>query len=372
MSIFNQSNSGFSSKHVSINPTPSVSDLNEVLGASVTSSKLREIPAFEEIEAIEQSNKHKKLEERRQKGRIRSKATRENKKKYLQQLEHKVAELEQEKFRLQNLLISYRADKLYDIGAGSKSPIENIQTTKYQTIEQFFDRETTQYVGNKSVSMAANFEKKMYKNLQNHKEFIDKAFEAIINSYNPNWKKTFQRDFQPEYTTDYKIIKKYSTFFTGETKLSKYQQQEFIKKHNLNLVDEFVASVNPSESQFALAKVIFKKYDIIHRKYKKAIQLLLEAKQIIEETNVDHNSFMKFLVESKIFEERQMMNSMLKNSIFTKDNAFKDIWQIKISKKTYTFNILDDHIMGEIARKVLKDSDKSQEVSFEYNHFSLP
>ncbi|CAI2373081.1 unnamed protein product [Moneuplotes crassus] len=372
MSIFNQSSSGFSSKHVSINPPPSVSDLNEVLGASVTSSKLSEIPAFEEIEAIEQSNKNKKLEERRQKGRIRSKATRENKKKYLQHLEGKVAELEQEKFRLQNLLISYRADKLYDIGAGSKSPIENIQSNKYKTIEQFFDRETTQYVGNKSVSMAANFEKKMYKNLQNHKEFIDKAFEAIINSYNPNYKKVFLRDLGPDYTTDYKVIKKYSTFFTGETKLNKYQQQEFIKKHNLNLVDEFAASINPTKQQFEISKMIFRKYYLLNQKYKKAIQLLLEAKQIIEETNVDHNSFTKFLIESQIFEERQMMNSMLKNSIFTKDNAFKDIWQIKISNKTYTFNILDDPTMGEIATKILKTPAKLHEVSFEYNHFSLP
>ena len=61
-----------------------------------------------EVNGLETTNK---IEENRQRGRIRSKISRERRKAYVKELEDKIKELQKENFRLQNLLVRYQNDK---------------------------------------------------------------------------------------------------------------------------------------------------------------------------------------------------------------------------------------------------------------------
>lgn len=55
--------------------------------------------------------KKQTLEEKRMKGRIRSRNTRARKKNYIESLEKKVKQLEEENFKLQNVILSYRSNQ---------------------------------------------------------------------------------------------------------------------------------------------------------------------------------------------------------------------------------------------------------------------
>jgi len=68
-----------------------------------------------------------KIEEKRRKGRIRSQITRKRKKEYLQLLEEKIKKLENENFRLQNLLLNYRKENFEMIDDESKTLVQTIK-----------------------------------------------------------------------------------------------------------------------------------------------------------------------------------------------------------------------------------------------------
>ena len=68
-----------------------------------------------------------KIEEKRKKGKIRSKITRKGKKEYLQLLEEKIKKLENENFRLQNLLLNYRKENFEMKDDESKTLVQKIK-----------------------------------------------------------------------------------------------------------------------------------------------------------------------------------------------------------------------------------------------------
>ena len=72
----------------------------------------------------------KSIEERRRRGRIRSKISRTRRKEYIEELERKVKTLETENFRLQSLIIGYRKENMSIEEGGSKSFINEIEIQK--------------------------------------------------------------------------------------------------------------------------------------------------------------------------------------------------------------------------------------------------
>lgn len=176
-------------------------------------------------------------------------------------------------------------------------------------------------------------------------------------------------DLKDTYSNEYKIIQKYSQFFLKDCPFTPFQQSDFIRKHNLDRVDQFVASLNLTEEQFPKIVTIMNKYWDIKKKYQSAIKNLLEAKDTIEKTNLENVSFLRFILESKILKEEQVMNSLLKKSLFIRDNAFDEIWGIKVVPKKVTTNILNDPIVGKLARTHLVK--KNQDISFEFNQFVM-
>ena len=71
-----------------------------------------------------------KIEQKRKKGRIRSKETRERRKAYVQKLEEKAKKLESENFRLQNLLVNYRNENILKVDDESRSLIRTMEDNR--------------------------------------------------------------------------------------------------------------------------------------------------------------------------------------------------------------------------------------------------
>ena len=90
-----------------------------------------------------ESDLHKKVEEKRLKGRIRSKETRKRRKEYIVQLEEKVKKLESENFRLQNLLMNYRTENFERIDDGQKSIMDKIQEHRNSLAQTVMDNSGT-------------------------------------------------------------------------------------------------------------------------------------------------------------------------------------------------------------------------------------
>ncbi|CAI2373415.1 unnamed protein product [Moneuplotes crassus] len=348
---------------------PPASGLKPTIEQAFKQPEKSQSKILDELEFLETRTKTKRKEERRMKGIIRSKRSRETKKQYIVSLEAKVKELEEENFRLQNILINYRSDKLNDIDRKAKKLIDKIQSVKHETIERYYDPKTKKCKDDFPHDLSKNFSLCMYKNLETHKEFLDRTFECLINSYNCNWKPEFIGDLTASYTTPYKIIQKYAKLLKSPCEeKSMYQKSELIKTHKLTKADEFMASMDPTPLQYTYGLSLFKKYYDLKCKYSCAIEHLCKAKELLERTNLENSSFIKFILSSNIFDVQQLLNSMLKKSVYMKDNAFRNLWKVSVTPVKVTTNIHNDSIIGDIAKKLLKGS---QEISFEFNKFSL-
>lgn len=80
----------------------------EAVGGMVTEAVKEEESEDKNVYTSSISEGDKKLELRRQKGKIRSKQSRDRKKKYLEELESRVKDLEKENMRLQFTLDQYK------------------------------------------------------------------------------------------------------------------------------------------------------------------------------------------------------------------------------------------------------------------------
>mmetsp|Transcript_21320 Transcript_21320/g.20960 ORF Transcript_21320/g.20960 Transcript_21320/m.20960 type:complete len:172 (-) Transcript_21320:121-636(-) len=165
--------------------------------------------------------------------------------------------------------------------------------------------------------------------MNKHRQFLDSVFEMIINHPYSVTRYRYWKDLNSEYQTDFECIKKLK-------KLSKYQIPEFMKENNLSPLDEYVASFNPSKRQFDFLKdVALKKELAIKNQFRTAIELLLEAKSIIQKANLEIYTFIGFFLKSGIFSDEQLLKSKIKDGFFRKELAFKNIWNIQVSHQRY-------------------------------------
>ena len=99
------------------------------------------------------------IEERRRKGRLRSKESRDRRKVYISNLEERIKFLENENFRLQSIILKYRRENFENIDKGYKSFIEESIEHKRKVYSQFMDLETLEIKKAPKVSLAENFQK---------------------------------------------------------------------------------------------------------------------------------------------------------------------------------------------------------------------
>ena len=106
---------------------------NGVMGVGMNEAMINSLKPEIQSEDNSWALTQDKIEEKRRKGRIRSKITRERRKAYILQLEEKVKHLESENFRLQNLLIKYRKE---NIDNDLRTMIETINFNKRNVSEK--------------------------------------------------------------------------------------------------------------------------------------------------------------------------------------------------------------------------------------------
>ncbi|CAI2371657.1 unnamed protein product [Moneuplotes crassus] len=308
-----------------------------------------------------------KLEIKRERGKQRSKKSRDRKKAYIENLEQRIKELEAENFRLQNLIISYRNDKL-DVVDKKLIPFTDVNiSAKLDVLKKFIDSPTLE-IKESTMSFFHMYSKNIKVNIQKHKEFLDKAFEAIVNHPFPNWKMKYWEDLDNGPLKDLEILQKYS-------KLSKYQIPEFEKTHKFNKLDIFVASLKLNKRQYEFVKQYMDKEIQLKRRYLKGMKHLLRAKEIFESTIPEQVLSITLLLRSQILTSKQIFESKFKEDLHSRDNAFNDIflngiWKISIQKKKYSADLNNCEILGKLSKKYLKESESSLEL--EYNHFCLP
>ena len=163
-----------------------------------------------------------KLRKNRRRGRIRSKISRDRKKSYIFELENRVKELEKENFRLQNLLVRYRNDRIENTDSSTQTLIKDIKECKLKIIENFIDPETMKFKKN-SFSIATHFKAISQEVVRKHKTFLDGIFRMIINNPYPVSRFTYWSILTPTYTTKYEVIRKFN-------KCTKYKVSEYIRK----------------------------------------------------------------------------------------------------------------------------------------------
>ncbi|CAI2373691.1 unnamed protein product [Moneuplotes crassus] len=315
-------------------------------------------------ETDQQKNKiDTSIEERRRRGKIRSKKCRDKKKIYIQGLEEKIKELQKENFRLQNLVANYRNEKLEYFGKEIKTFEKDSRKHKIDTFQKFIDPETFEMKKDVKENLGDIFNKTSKLQMERHKRFMDEVFKIVVNHACP-FDKFFKKCPTKEYTTKYETIKALDKLFGDE-------REEFIKENNLLELDLLMADFRPSKRQFLFMKdILLKKQYLIVEKYREGISLLLQAKDIFQKTSVEVWGVIHFMFNSKIFSDEQILKGPTKRDFFTLANSFEEFWNIETHPVEYDHNIFTDPILGKKARRNLSASKTPD--SFSYNQYILP
>ncbi|CAI2373687.1 unnamed protein product [Moneuplotes crassus] len=275
----------------------------------------------------------------------------------------KVAELEKENFRLQNLLISYRSDKLEIMGKEPVSFIEQYKEYKNGLCNKFIEGEGNQNKRDQNITLLSEFERTITEEIKSHKDFLDATFEALISHPFPALKNKYWGDFDKSPLKDYETIQKFS-------KLSKYQIPEFKEKHDITPIDEVVASLYPTKKQYSFMKKFISREKEIYNCFKQGVELLLKAKEIFEQTIPCCIMNVEYFMKSKVFDDQKFLDSKYSEYFLISNNAFNDIFKIQVTPKAHTFDLEACPEFGKPSKKLLKRSERTLEIT--YNHFSLP
>ena len=145
--------------------------------------------------------------------------------------------------------MNYRKENIDKLNKEVKSFVDDCEEQKQELIQTFVDPETMKYKKDPSTPVATDVFANLNRIMGKHKTFLDKIFEMIINHPYPITRYKYWKDLSEDYTTDFKVIKKFN-------KLNKYKIEEFKEKHKFSLLDEFVASFFPNKRQFDFLKNI--------------------------------------------------------------------------------------------------------------------
>ncbi|CAI2373965.1 unnamed protein product [Moneuplotes crassus] len=364
MDIFNDPSTSFFGLN-------SFEPLSRMLGPDPPQNRV--IPPQQETELKKESvssetDQHKSkvdtsIEERRRRGKIRSKRSRDKKKLYLQGLEEKIKELQKENFRLQNLVANYRSEKLEYYGEEIKTFEKDSRKQKLETFKNFIDPETLEFKKITKETLGDIFAKNCKFQMDRHKNFMDGIFKILVNHICP-FDKFFKKCPSKEYTTDFETIKELS-------KLEDKECDDFAKQNNIDPLDVIISRLKPSRRQFLCMKnVFFKKKLQIAEKYREGINLLFQAKDIFQEASVEVCVTTHFMFNSKVFSDEEFLKKRSLRDLFSAPNSFEDFWKVQTQPVEYANHVFTDPILGKRARKVLPEDKKID--GFCYNQFKLP
>ncbi|CAI2372341.1 unnamed protein product [Moneuplotes crassus] len=302
------------------------------------------------------------INSKREKGKIRSRKSRARKKAYIEQLEAKIEKLEAENFRLQNLLVSYRNDKLEVLNKDSYNFMQSSQGLKNQSLERIAIFAPSELTKNEKLSVYQDFEEVISKLIPQHRDFLDTTFEALINSPFPGFKMKHWGDLGDTPIKSFEVIQKY-------LKLPKTHIEDYKEEHSMTPSDIMIASLKPNKKQYNFLVNLFTRERLIMNKFKNGIKLLLEAKKIFEETIPSLMITIRYFLKSGIFTDEEIRDSKITEAFISKDNAYNDIWKIKVQRTCCRDDLADCPIVGKTATKRFRKKERIEEIW--YNHFFM-
>jgi len=198
-------------------------------------------------DSLPKPRKLQSIEEKRRKGRLRSKTSRDRRKNYISTLENRVKSLERENFRLQSIIMKYRKENWENIDEASKSFITESIKHRTSMVSKHVDFDTMEYKKDSKISIRDDYKANLEKMVENHRKLLDGTFDVLINHAYPISKYSYWKHFDKEYTRDYESLKKFE-------KLTKYKTHEFLEEKEFNEIDQFMLSLKPNKRQFEYLK----------------------------------------------------------------------------------------------------------------------
>mmetsp|Transcript_18782 Transcript_18782/g.18445 ORF Transcript_18782/g.18445 Transcript_18782/m.18445 type:complete len:161 (+) Transcript_18782:397-879(+) len=150
-----------------------------------------------------------------------------------------------------------------------------MKDAKRHILEKFINPETGKPWNKAPEKYSNNFRVSCPELLDMHSEFLDDIFKMIINNLYPLKQLKYWKILDGNYDRKYEVIR---DFF----KCSKYKLPEFKEKHKFNAIDEYVISFKPNKDQFNFLVDLLKMEANIKAQYRKAVDLLLQAKTQVE------------------------------------------------------------------------------------------
>lgn len=172
------------------------------------------------------------------------------------------------------------------------------------------------------------------------------------------------------------------TLLNKLSKTTKYQRQEFIDEHKLDEVDITISALDPNKHQFKiLTEVIHAKEENMKAQLEKGVELLCKAKDIFIKNSFDLYVVKRFVGDSGIFNDRQMIKSFIEEYTQPKPKVpFTELWNLDKKVVSLSYDPINDEVLGKIAKKYLPKfrsqslkelkRDLSKETTYQYTSFT--
>lgn len=309
------------------------------------------------------SQPEQKIAMLRQRGKERSKQARERKKRYIEELETRIKDLEKENLRLQNLLEYDGRVNLNMVPKGKPTLLTPFEKLKKKISDIFIDPEKMQYKEDTRVKVIDWFRAQGENTIKGHQALIEKGFETLIETFIPNMNRQYWRDTGKSDVFDFEVIKKLG-------KITKYQRNEYIEEHNLSEVDIGLSGLDPNKRQFRfMTEVIIPREVEIKQQFQEGVNHLLKAKDIIMKSLYDIYVYKSAVIRSGIFSDKQIINSLIAEIIQPREKiSFTDLWKLQKKQLVIKYDLTQDKLLSKVAKKYLAPED--QKLEFEYTAYA--
>lgn len=325
------------SVHIAYGPTIAVS--NPYYATPIPEEEEFDIKAEKTLSNTDEDTKEikrKRGPKRRQtskekllKSRARSKTTRLRKKNYIKHLEDKVHDLEQENFRLQNVILTYKRQEIEDFN--NKDMQIFTQSASKTPSTNFGDSETGLSKNWEADQIPSDLETTSTQLLEKHSKFVDSIFKKLVDNIHPFKQHSYWKDLNGDYIRNYQEIKEFA-------RCSKYKIPEFEQQHAFTKVDKYVTSFAPSQEQFSFLVDRLNKEAQIKSQFEQAIHNLIQAKVIIQESAFEFYKLDQIFKKSDVISNEQRQNAIISEKVVLQD-ASTSIWSLKNTEKEYNYDI---------------------------------
>lgn len=145
---------------------------------------------------------------------------------------------------------------------------------------------------------------------------------------------------------DYDTIRKLA-------RLTKYQKPEFIAENNLDKVDVYLSTLDPTKRQYkTFWNVIIPTQIEIKKKFAKAIEKFFDVRKELEEVGVELFWYKNLFYKSQIFTDKQLVESNgIGESLKNKKISMDELWGLEKVERSEVRDLTKHHIYGNLAKK---------------------